>query len=74
VALTPAGERLLVEARDVLAAMERFDAGPAELAAAPPTWTVGYCHGSEGGMMRTIARLPREHPAPSSGPTASRRC
>ena len=34
VTLTPAGERLLVEARDVLRAMDRFDAVGAELATA----------------------------------------
>jgi DNA-binding transcriptional LysR family regulator len=60
--LTPAGERLLVEARDVLRAMDRFDATAAELAAVPTTWTVGYCHGSEGGMMRTIRAFRAQHP------------
>ncbi|MGH9213572.1 MAG: LysR family transcriptional regulator [Acidimicrobiales bacterium] len=62
VALTPAGERLLVDARDVLRAVERFDAAAAELASAPTTWTVGYCHGSEDGMMRTIRAFHAEHP------------
>ena len=63
VVLTPAGERLLVEARDVLRAMDRFDAAAAELASAPATWTVAYCHGSEDGMMRTIRAFRAEHPA-----------
>ncbi len=62
VALTPAGERLLVEARDVLRSLDRFDAAAAELASAPSTLTVGYCHGSEGGMMRTIRAFRGEHP------------
>jgi DNA-binding transcriptional LysR family regulator len=64
VALTPAGERLLAEARDVLRAMDRFDATAVGLASAPPAaaCTVGYCHGSEGGMMRTIRTFRVEHP------------
>jgi DNA-binding transcriptional LysR family regulator len=62
VALTPAGERLLAEARDVLRAVERFDATAAGLASVPATWTVAYCHGSEGGMMRTIRAFRAEHP------------
>jgi len=62
VALTPAGERLLAEARDVLRAMDRFDATAAALVAAPAAWTVAYCHGSEGGMMRTIRAFRAEHP------------
>ena len=63
VALTSAGERLLVEARDVLRAAERFDAVASELASAtPPTLTVGYCHGSEGGMMQAIRAFRAEHP------------
>jgi DNA-binding transcriptional LysR family regulator len=62
VALTPAGERLLVEARDVLRAMDRFDTAAAGLASVPTTWTVGYCHGSEDGMMRTIRAFRAEHP------------
>jgi DNA-binding transcriptional LysR family regulator len=68
VALTPAGERLLVEARDVLRAMERFDAAAAEVATGPTTLTVGYCHGSEGGMMRTIGAFRREHPHTEARP------
>ena len=63
VELTPAGERLLVEARDVLRAMERFDAVGAELAtAATAPLRVGYCHGSEGGVMRAIGALLVEQP------------
>jgi DNA-binding transcriptional LysR family regulator len=62
VALTPAGERLLVDARDVLRAMDRFDTAAAQLASMPTTWPVGYCHGSEDGMMRTIRAFRAEHP------------
>jgi DNA-binding transcriptional LysR family regulator len=64
VALTPAGEQLLAEARDVLQAMDRFEATATELAlaAGPSTWSVGYCHGSEDGMMRTIRAFRAEHP------------
>lgn len=62
VALTPAGEQLLVEARDVLRALDRFDATAAQLASVPTTWTVGYCHGSEDGMMRTIRAFRAQHP------------
>jgi DNA-binding transcriptional LysR family regulator len=62
VALTPAGERLLVEARQVLAAVEGLSATAAELASAPATWTVAYCHGSEGGMMRTVRAFRSWHP------------
>ncbi|HZA77297.1 MAG TPA: LysR family transcriptional regulator [Acidimicrobiales bacterium] len=62
VALTAAGERLLVDARDVLRAMDRFDAAAAALASVPATSTVGYCHGSEDGMMRTLRAFRAEHP------------
>lgn len=63
VALTPAGERLLVEARHVLRAVDRFDTAAAQLASSvPTTWTVGYCHGSEDGMMRIIRSFRAEHP------------
>jgi DNA-binding transcriptional LysR family regulator len=62
VVLTPAGEQLLSGARDVLRAVDRFDAAAAELASVPATWTVGYCHGSEDGMMRTIRAFRAEHP------------
>jgi DNA-binding transcriptional LysR family regulator len=71
VTLTPAGERLLVEARDVLRAVERFDATAVELASAPaPVLTVGYCHGSEGGMMRAIRAFRAEHPDAAVRPDA----
>jgi DNA-binding transcriptional LysR family regulator len=60
--LTPAGERLLVDARDVLRAVDRFAAAAAELAATPSVLAVGYCHGSEDGMMRTIRAFRAVHP------------
>jgi DNA-binding transcriptional LysR family regulator len=64
VTLTAAGERLLADARDVLRAMDRFEGAAAELAARPAaaTWTVGYCHGSEDGVMRTLRAFRVEHP------------
>ncbi len=64
VALTPAGEQLLGDAREVLRAVDRFTASAeaARLVSAPPTWAVGYCHGSEGGMMRTIRAFRADHP------------
>jgi DNA-binding transcriptional LysR family regulator len=62
VTLTPAGERLLGEARAVIAAMERFTAVAGELAAEPKTWAIGYCHGSEPAVMRTIGRLHAAEP------------
>jgi DNA-binding transcriptional LysR family regulator len=64
VALTPAGERLLGDAREVLHAVDRFRASAeaARLVPAPATWAVGYCHGSEGGMMRTIRAFRTDRP------------
>src|SRR5262245_3548818 len=45
VVLTPAGERLLVEAREVLRSMDRFDTVARDLASATSaaTLSVGYC-------------------------------
>jgi DNA-binding transcriptional LysR family regulator len=66
VALTPAGERLLVEARRVLRAVDGFEAvaieAAAEAATGPRSWAVGYCHGSEDGMMRMIRAFRELHP------------
>ena len=62
VSLTAAGERLLAEAREVLGAMDRFTSVAAELSSAPLLCAVGYCHGSEGGMMRAIKSLRAARP------------
>jgi DNA-binding transcriptional LysR family regulator len=42
--------------------MDRFEVAAAEVASTPAAWTVGYCHGSEDGMMRTIRAFRAEHP------------
>jgi DNA-binding transcriptional LysR family regulator len=72
VKLTPAGERLLVQATDVLRAVDRFDAVAAELASSvAASVSIGYCHGSEGGVMRAIGAFRGEHPDVSVRPEAS---
>ena len=69
VTLTPAGERLLVEARDVLRAMDRFDAVSEQLASSVSLpLRVGYCHGSEGGVMRAIRALVDRAAGPRGAP------
>jgi DNA-binding transcriptional LysR family regulator len=71
VTLTPAGERLLVEARDVLRAMERFDSVSEDLASSVSLpLRVGFCHGSEGGVMRAIRGLLVEQPELAVRPDA----
>ena len=70
VALTPAGERLLADARAVLAAMEQFAATASELAAAPSTLALGYCHGSERAAMLAIGAF---HAVPTRRRGARRR-
>jgi DNA-binding transcriptional LysR family regulator len=62
VVLTPAGERLLGDARAVIEAMDRFVAAAGELAAAPTTLAIGYCHGSERAVMRAIGSFHGAHP------------
>jgi DNA-binding transcriptional LysR family regulator len=62
VVLTAAGERLLGEARAVIDAMDRFVAAADELAAAPTTLAIGYCHGSERAVMRAIGIFHDSHP------------
>ena len=42
--------------------MDRFTATAGELAAAPATWTLGYCHGSEPAVMQAIAALHATRP------------
>jgi DNA-binding transcriptional LysR family regulator len=70
VRLTASGERLLVEARDVLRAMDRFDAVAAEVAASAPTLTIGYCHGSEGGVVRAMRAFRAQQPNATVRPEA----
>jgi DNA-binding transcriptional LysR family regulator len=62
VTLTAAGERLLDDARAVLRAMGRFTDTARELAAAPTTWALGYCHGSERAVMQAIGAFRTTHP------------
>src|SRR4249920_540592 len=48
VTLTPAGERLLVEARTLIEAADHFEQVARQSAQTGPlTLAVGYCHGSE---------------------------
>ncbi len=71
VVLTPAGERLLVEARDVLRSVDRFDAVATELASdGPPTIAIGHCHGSEGGVLRATHAFLQEQPQAAVRPEA----
>jgi DNA-binding transcriptional LysR family regulator len=58
VALTPAGERLLPEARAVLAATSRFEQVAATFTTPlPRILRLGYCHGSEAGAARAARAL-----------------
>jgi DNA-binding transcriptional LysR family regulator len=61
VALTPAGQRLLGEARAVLRAMDRFAATAAELGATPAAIAFGYCHGSERAAMLALRAFRDAH-------------
>ncbi|MEO6571542.1 MAG: LysR family transcriptional regulator [Ilumatobacteraceae bacterium] len=60
--VTVAGERLLVEARTVLGAVDRFEQVAAALATAGTDLGFGFCHGSEGGAMDAIRRFRDERP------------
>jgi DNA-binding transcriptional LysR family regulator len=62
VTLTPAGERLLGEARAVLRAMDRFTATAGTLREPSMTWAFGFCHGSERAAMRAVAAVRDTHP------------
>jgi DNA-binding transcriptional LysR family regulator len=63
VTLTPAGERLLVEAEALLEAAERFERVARESASAGrPALAIGYCHGSELGTFRLIRSFQERHP------------
>jgi DNA-binding transcriptional LysR family regulator len=62
VKLTPAGERLLGDARAVLAAVDRFEQSAEQLTLVATDLALGYCHGSEGGAMRALRRFRDERP------------
>jgi DNA-binding transcriptional LysR family regulator len=62
VRLTESGERLLGEARGVLAAVERFENVADGLTSGALDLGVGFCHGSEGGVMAALRRFRDEHP------------
>jgi DNA-binding transcriptional LysR family regulator len=62
VKLTPAGERLLGDARAVLAAVDRFEQTAEQLTLVATDLGLGYCHGSEGGVMRALRRFREERP------------
>ena len=63
VALTPAGERLLVEARTLIEAADHFEQVARQSArTGPSTLAVGYCHGSETGAFRLIRAFRSRHP------------
>src|SRR4029079_18221270 len=62
VKLTTAGERLLGDARAVLAAVYRFEHSAEQLTLVASDLGLGYCHGSEGGAMRALRRFRDERP------------
>ena len=70
VELTPAGERLLGEARLVLGAAEGFDRVASELASVPSDIGLGFCHGSEGGAMTALRRMIEQQPEVAVRPAA----
>jgi len=71
VALTPAGERLLVEARAVLAAADRFERTAQDQRATDHrALAVGYCHGSELGTFRLIRAFRARYPETAVRPDA----
>ncbi|MGH9132475.1 MAG: LysR family transcriptional regulator, partial [Ilumatobacteraceae bacterium] len=70
VELTPAGERLLGEARLVLRAADGFDRVAAELASVPSDIGLGFCHGSEGGAMTALRRMLDQQPEVGVRPAA----
>jgi DNA-binding transcriptional LysR family regulator len=74
VELTPAGERLLGEARLVLRAADGFDRMAAtlasELATEPADIGLGFCHGSEGGAMNALRRMLDQQPEVGVRPAA----
>ena len=62
VELTAAGDRLLGEARSVLAALERFEQVAGGLTTGSLDLGFGFCHGSEGGAMNALRSFREEHP------------
>jgi DNA-binding transcriptional LysR family regulator len=62
VELTPAAERLLGEARAVIAAADRFGQVAQQLTSSVSDLAFGYCHGSEGGAMQAMRRFRDERP------------
>jgi DNA-binding transcriptional LysR family regulator len=72
VSLTADGERLLVEARNVLAAADHFEATAAALAGhaaeAASAVAFGYCQGSEAGALRAIRAFRSAYPSVSVRP------
>jgi DNA-binding transcriptional LysR family regulator len=62
VALTEAGERLLGEARAVLFAVDRFEQAAERLSSPAADLAFGFCHGSEGGAMKSLRRFRDERP------------
>ena len=71
VALTPVGERLLVEARALLAAADRFERTAREQHDPDhPTIAVGYCHGSELGTFQLIRAFRSRQPGTPVRPDA----
>lgn len=62
VELTPAGERLLGEARSVLRSVEQFEQVAERLTSGEGDLGFGFCHGSEGGAMDSLRRFRAERP------------
>jgi DNA-binding transcriptional LysR family regulator len=61
VELTDAGAKLLGEARAVLAAANRFEQMARGLTSTVDELGFGFCHGSEGGAMKSLRRFRDEH-------------
>jgi DNA-binding transcriptional LysR family regulator len=74
VALTEAGRRLLDEARQVLASVDRLETLAAALRVAPEAsgrpLTVGFCHGSESLIRLAARRFHERHPETEIRPAA----
>jgi DNA-binding transcriptional LysR family regulator len=62
VELTDVGERLLAEARAVLAAVDRLEHVATDLTTGALDLGVGYCTGSEAGVMTALRSFRDEHP------------